>query len=189
MKNYGLAFQQFANGINGKIYGLDVSEYAEAGNLIVKTAIMNKYHLSYPTTYNQLLQECATLKSHGITPFFISAQGAETFVYNGILQQLLMAGQPPSQSGPMALKLAQQFYAGKLNWNSPIYVTAAKEWSALMAYAEPGATGIGQNASYADWAGRTKQLSFLGGWDLRDPVRTPSEPEATVGRLHPSWHE
>jgi raffinose/stachyose/melibiose transport system substrate-binding protein len=181
MKDYGLAFQQFANGISGKIYGLDVSEYAEAGNLIVKTAILNKYHLSYPTTYNQLLQECATLKSHGITPFFISAQGAETFVYNGILQQLLMAGRPASQSGPMALRLAQQFYAGKLNWNSPIYVTAAKEWSALMAYAEPGATGIGQNSSYADWAGVPNNYPFLAVGTYGIPSVLQANPKLQLG--------
>jgi raffinose/stachyose/melibiose transport system substrate-binding protein len=181
LKLYGIPFQEFANGINGKIYGLDVSEYSEIGNLIVKTAILNKFHLSYPTTYNQLLQECATLKSHGITPFFISAQGAETFVYDGILEQYLMAGQPSSASTAVTLKLYKQFYNATLNWNSAIFVKVAKEFSTLMQYAEPGATGIGQNASYADWAAVSNNYPFLAVGTYGIPSALQANPKLQLG--------
>jgi len=181
MKNYGIPFQQFANGINGKIYGLDVSEYSENGNLIVKTAILNKYHISIPTTYNQLLSDCAILKSHGITPFFVSAEGAETFWYNGILQQMMMAGKPGSQSGAVLLKLAQDFYNGKLNWNSPLFVKAGNEWSTLMKYSEPGSTGIVQNSSYADWAAVPNNYPFLGVGTYGIPAVIQANPKLQLG--------
>jgi raffinose/stachyose/melibiose transport system substrate-binding protein len=161
MKYFDVAFQKFSNGINGKIYGLTVSEYAQSSNLLVKGNILKKYNLPIPTTYNQLIQECATLKSHGITAFFVSNQGPQSFLWDGIYNQLVMAGHPASASGPVLLKLDQEFYQGKTNWNSAISVQATKEFEAAMEYVEPASTGITQGASATDWAGVPNNYPFL----------------------------
>ena len=177
MKYFGLPFQTFANGIGNKIYGLDVSEYTEQGSLIVKTAILKKYGLSLPTTFSQFLQECADLKSHGITPLFVTAQGGQSFWFNGPLYQRLMAGHTPSQSAAVLANFDHEFYTGQLKWNSPLFQSVGQQWVELMKYAEPGATAIGQNNSYSDWAGVPNNYPFFGVGNYAIPIVLQANPK------------
>jgi raffinose/stachyose/melibiose transport system substrate-binding protein len=168
MKLYNHSWQEFSSGINGNIYALEAAEYAEEGNVIAKTALLQKYHVAIPTTYNALLQDCALFKTHGITCFFDSGEGEQSFLYDGVLIDMLLAGKPASDAISAMYNMSEEFYAGTLNWNSSIFVKAAQEYETLLKYTEAGMSGITLQEAPGDWAPVTNNYPFLlgGTWAI-----------------------
>ncbi|HLI00290.1 MAG TPA: ABC transporter substrate-binding protein [Acidimicrobiales bacterium] len=183
MKYFSRSEQETVDGYKGAIDGLQSAEYSYGGNLWYKTAIMRKYHLAIPTTFSQLLSECATLKKHGVTPFFVAGNsGFESFILDGILGQLVMQGKPSSASPSIELTYEKDFLSGKLNYNSPIFKKAVDEYEQLMkGNIEPDASGVVQLNAPGEWAAQSNNYAFLvdGTWD--GPVLKQANPKLKFG--------
>jgi len=168
MKYLDPTLQSYAIGYSGGIYGMMAAEYDGAGALWYKKRLLQQYHLSVPTTYDQFLHELRVFKSHGITPIFVAGKdGLQAIVLHGIEMQLQMQGKPSSQATKVSEERASAFWNGKENWDSPVFVTAAERYAQIMQYVEPDASGVAQLTAPGVWAAQTDNYPFFvdGSWD------------------------
>jgi multiple sugar transport system substrate-binding protein len=94
--------------------------YVSYYTMFYNKQVFAKYHLSPPSTWTGLISIAATLKAHGVTPFY------ETDVLFSFLwfEQLLI-GQNPA--------LYNQLANGTASYTSPGVVAVMKEWKSLIA--------------------------------------------------------
>lgn len=166
MKYFNKTNQLALMGYNGGLYGLNVADYvggADESMAFYNKTLLAKYHLSVPTTFNQLIHDCKVLKAHGITPFF----GGAGFVFNGFFQEILMQGHPSSDAESVWAKVAKDMWLGRMNWNSKPFRLAAKESAELVQYLEPNAAGLSQLETPSYWATHANKYAFFidGTWD------------------------
>jgi raffinose/stachyose/melibiose transport system substrate-binding protein len=168
MKQYQQSAEQFGAGYNGGVYGLVSAEFAQSGQVWYKPDLLAKYHMSLPTTYNQLLNDCKILKSNGIGCIFVAGQtGLQANIYDGIFTQQLAAAHPGQSSQTVLNNLFQSFLSGQANYNSPQFVTAANNYVQLAQYVEPSASGVAQLNAPGEWASQPNNYPFFvdGTWD------------------------
>lgn len=60
--------------VNGKLYGLPMNGTPSVEGIVYNKKIFQQLGLSIPTTYNELLSDCAKIKSSGIDPFVVTAK-------------------------------------------------------------------------------------------------------------------
>jgi raffinose/stachyose/melibiose transport system substrate-binding protein len=163
MKDYNQQYEQLAMGVNGKIYGLMVATTAPNG-LYYKKALLDKYHLSAPTTFSQFISELATLKSHSITPVF--AYGEAAGFFPAIAQELLMQGHSASEASDIIHQWQQGFYNGSQGWNHALYQQAGARYQQIIKYLEPNASGVQQLNAPPTWAANANDFAFYldGSW-------------------------
>lgn len=168
MKHYDLTQQQFGIGYKGHVYGVMAAAYEWAGALWYKKDLLAKYHLSLPTTLDQFIADCKTLKSHGITPIFVAGKDDmqdETWI--GMVEQLMMQGHPSSASPAVSAANAKAFWDGSASWTDPLYKVATQRYEQVMHYIEPAASGVSQLTAPGVWAANSSNYAFLvdGSWD------------------------
>jgi raffinose/stachyose/melibiose transport system substrate-binding protein len=168
MKNYDRTAQAAAAGHNGGIYGVMAAEYSAAGAMWYKKDLLAKYHMSVPTTFQEFLDDCATLKKAGITPIFVSGKdGMQGGVWQGVENQVLMQGKKPAEAARVGSDRADAFWKGTQSWNDPVYHQTSDRYEQVMKYIEPNAAGVAQLTAPGVWAARTDDYPFLldGSWD------------------------
>ena len=104
---------------NGKVYGFcDVVEY---WGVWYNKAVFAKYNLSVPTTWQQFLAVCGTLKKNGVTPLAQTVQGRwPTF----IMFEEMVARQDP--------QLYVDLCDGKVKYTDPRVKQAFAVWADLI---------------------------------------------------------
>ncbi|MFB7109470.1 ABC transporter substrate-binding protein [Streptomyces sp. NPDC056291] len=168
MKNYDPQVQADAAGYKGGVYGVMAAEYVGAGALWYKKDLLAKYHLDVPTTYQEFLDACETLKKAGVTPIFVSAKdGMHGGVWQGIANQVIMKGHQPSESVKVSEDRAVAFWKGTQSWDDPVYKEISKRHQEILKYIEPGASGVAQQTAPGVWAAKSDDYPFLldGSWD------------------------
>ncbi|MFE5096932.1 ABC transporter substrate-binding protein [Streptomyces sp. NPDC056638] len=168
MKRYDAADQAAAVGYKGGVYGVMAAEYVGAGALWYKKDLLEKYHVSVPTTFQGFLDACETLKKAGVTPIFVSAKdGMHGGVWQGIANQTLMKGHQPSESVKVSEDRATAFWKGSQSWADPVYKEISQQHQKVMRYIEPGASGVSQQTAPGVWAAQSDNYPFLldGSWD------------------------
>jgi raffinose/stachyose/melibiose transport system substrate-binding protein len=158
MKNYVPDQQAFANGVDGKVYGLLASQYAIDGNLVVSTKLLDKYNISVPTTLDEFLQACKKLKQEGLTPLLVA--GKEDFqqkVFTGMFLQSLVGTASSSESLDILRSLSQDFADGKQDYTSPAFRKVADTYLPLMQqYANKNAGGVSMGSAPTTWAAKAE---------------------------------
>ncbi|GAA5194566.1 extracellular solute-binding protein [Rugosimonospora acidiphila] len=168
MKNYDTTAQQAAIGYNGGIYGVMAAEYVSSGAIWYKKDLLAKYNLQVPSTFQEFLNDCATLKSKGITPIFAAGKdGFQGGIWQGIMNQTLMADHPAADSVKVSTDRATAFWQKTQSWNDPVYKTISQEYQQAAKYLEQGAAGVAQATAPGVWASQADNYPFLldGSWD------------------------
>ncbi len=147
---------------NGHVYGVPYNN-SQPEVVIYNKAIFAKYGLSVPTTWPQLLQVVATLKSHNVIPFALGGQAGWTEMQ--IVQYLA-----DRVGGPSAFNDISAHKAGA-SFNSPAWLQAATMAQDLVkagAFQKGFAGynwGSGVDANKLLWSGRAAMM-FMGVWEL-----------------------
>lgn len=140
----------------GKYYGVPFATQTMA--IFYNKAIFQQYHLSVPGTWSQLLKDCATLKSHGVTPFYVM----------GIQQWLLALSIDSIGASTVSDAWAQAVVNRKMGYNSAPYVRTLAKFQQLVPYFERNYTAVGSTGSEQEEAlglGRTAMI-FDGIFDV-----------------------
>ena len=151
MKYYSKSAEQLGNGWHGGVYGLTVAQYANDGNTWANDALLHKYHVSLPTTFNQLISDCKLFKAHNVNCLF-GDSSSPSRVFSGIYAQLLMEHKTPNQMVSTILAQDRGFLKGTENYDSPLFQQAAKQYAELMQYMEPNSSGVSFDTSGQVWA-------------------------------------
>ncbi|GAA4205993.1 ABC transporter substrate-binding protein [Actinocatenispora rupis] len=168
MKNYDPTMQAAAVGHNGGVYGVLAAEYVAAGAIWYKKDLLAKYGLQVPTTYQEFIAVCDTLRKKGVTPIFVAGKdGMQGGVWQGIVNQVLMKGKRAGDATTVSHDRAVAFWKGQQSWNDPVYRDATARYQKVMRYIEPSASGVAQQTAPGVWAAKADDYAFLldGSWD------------------------
>ena len=110
-----------------------------------------------PTTYDEFLSVCDTLKSNGVTPMAMC--GTDAWIPAQFVQQIAggMAGD----------KLFQDICDGSEKWNNETHVKAAEEVKKMAdaGYFQDGYIGMGPEESTDLFTNGKSAMYFMGAWD------------------------
>lgn len=156
LQNYYPQSLANASTYNGKVYTVTTGSYAYSG-VFYNKSMFSQYNLAVPTTWNELVQDCQILQSHGIAPFTIGQKDGWplTLPADGILSDFY----------PDLSQLNQDLWSGKVKWDDPNMIQVFTRVQDLMKFSEKGITGIdSQTAASRFAAGKTAML-ITGMWD------------------------
>jgi len=160
---------------NGKYYGMVTGVY-ETG-LFYNKAIFAKYNLQVPTTYDEFLNVCKVLKSHGVTPVWTGLAGGATgyvqFMMYPFMQDLLA----PSLGDASA---SQALASGKVKWTDPKMIGAfQKEQNFASNYLEKNYAGENWQQMPGNFAAGKAAMLLDGSWDLASVLQ--ANPKMQIG--------
>jgi raffinose/stachyose/melibiose transport system substrate-binding protein len=162
MSRFDSTTQQYTMGYKNGVYGVTVAEYVNNTGLFYKKSILDKYNLPVPTTFNELINDFKVLKQNGVTPLYVAGKdGYQSIVWFGIVNQLMMEGQPAASAASVYLKRAEDFLNNTQSWNSPLYQEAVQRYEQVMSYIEPSAGGVGAQAAPGEWAVNSNNFAFF----------------------------
>ena len=158
----------------GKVYGVVSGTYQEG--VFYNKQTFAKYHLSVPTTYNQFLALCQTLKSKGVQPLY-TGLGNVGPVYLQFMyyEAMIDLWYPQAPGGNLATALEK----GTAKWTDPLFVKAMNEQKTVAKYLEPDFTGVPWESMQGDFAKGKAAMLLDGSWDL--PSIQKANPKAQVG--------
>jgi multiple sugar transport system substrate-binding protein len=155
--------------VNGQYYGAPLY----TSNWVVYYNIHDfaKYHLSIPTTWAQLMSDCATLKAGGIAPFAYYVDDWAGFIW---FEQFLL------ESNPTAY---QQLVNGQISYTSAPVVAAMNEWKTMADdgyFAQPANidTALGTPVPFAK--GQDAML-LIGSWQESTLIHAGMKPGVDFG--------
>lgn len=137
LKNYKSDAVKDAMTYNGKVYGVCMGSVGIAG-IFWNRDIFAKYNLSQPTTYDELIEVCETLKKNGVTPF--TAAGAAVWPVD--MENLGFIGSIFGDSND----LEKSLWTGGKGFMEPKYIEALEKYQRLLLnYYETGFQTIEYN--------------------------------------------
>jgi raffinose/stachyose/melibiose transport system substrate-binding protein len=141
---------------DGKIYA--VPQGQTVGVMFYNTRLFEKYNVTVPTTYNELLQAVDTFKKNGITP--ISVPGQEAWVPGQFLQMLA------NING--GIDLFNGTVAGTTVWNDPAYVKAGSMFQELIKHGafQDGFMGMSTDEGRLIFGQEKTAMYYMGSWDM-----------------------
>lgn len=136
--------------------------YAVSSNLSVlgtyyNKDIFKKYNLSVPTTWNQFLDVCATLKDKGVTPIVMGDK--DSFMLQFGLYQIAA-----NQVYPDNPKFDDQLYTGKTKLTDPAWIKTLTMYKTLYdkGYVTKNSLGLGQTQSQQSFVDQKAAMTFDG---------------------------
>ncbi len=114
-------------------------------------------NITVPTTYDEFLAACETLKAAGVTPLAMS--GSDTWIPAQFVQQI--------SNGIAGMDLYNGICDGSKNWNDAAHVEAATELQNMVnaGYFQDGFIGMGPEESTALFESGKTAMYFQGAWD------------------------
>lgn len=142
---------------NGEVYGIPTQE--SAAIMYYNTKIFEDNGLSVPTTYEEYLNCCETLKAAGVTPVALASTPDDAWLVSQYIQQL--------SNGIAGDKLFNDLKAGTGAWNDPAFIKAAELFAAEVdnGYFEQGFTGVTGDEARAIFAAGNAAMYFNGAWE------------------------
>ena len=145
---------------NGQLYGVPV-QGTQPVYFFYNKSIFSQYHLTFPTTWSELLSTISTLKSHGVAP--ISLAGGDQWPELMFLEYLT-----DRIGGPT---VAQDLQANKPNaWSNPAVTQALTDIQTLV---RAGAFQTGYNSTKYSGSGSDAlvfsgkaAMQLMGDWDI-----------------------
>ncbi len=138
--------------VNGQYYGAPL--YTSDWVVYYNKHVFAKDNLGVPTTWAQLMSDCATLKAQGITPFNYYVDDWAGFIW---FEQFLLSENPSAY---------QQLVAGKISYTSAPVIKAMEAWKKV---ADLGYFGTPQNIDTAlgtptSFVKGTSAMVLIGSW-------------------------
>ena len=140
---------------DGKNYGIPTQKSLCV--MFYNKQIFQENNLQVPTTYEEFLEVCQTLKDNGVTP--MSVCGTDAWIPAQFVQQI--AG------GMAGAQLFNDICNGKEKWNNEIHVKAAEEVKKMAdkGYFQDGYIGMGPEESTDLFTTGKTAMYFQGAWD------------------------
>ena len=154
----------------GEIYGIPAQQCL--GVMFYNTRIFAENGLEVPTTYEEFLNVCQTLKDNGITPIALASTASDAWLVSQYIQEM--------SNGIGGYELFDSLYQETGAWNAPAFVEAAQNFQKEVeaGYYEDGFTGVtGDEAREFFRMGMTA-MYFNGSWELSNVGDASVSPEA-----------
>lgn len=160
---------------NGNDYGLVTGVYQTG--IFYNKAIFQKYGLQVPTTYDQFIQVCKTLKAHQVTPVWTGISGGATFYLEFMMFPFMQDLISPSLSGG---SLSDALATGKVKWTDPRMVTAFQEEKDFASnYLENNYAGQNWQQMPGAFAAGKAAMLLDGSWDMSSVLK--ANPNMQIG--------
>lgn len=173
LKNLAPAAKQ-AMTYKGDVQGLLSGHYDWI--VFYNKATFAKYGLTAPTTYNDFLKVCETLKSHGVTPIWLGSGGAPQYVSDFLTVPLMGEQWLPNVPGK---DLARALETGQTKWTDPHFTEALNREKTISQYLEKSYTGEQWQGMPTAFAGNKSAMLLDGSWDLASIQK--ANPKIQVG--------
>ena len=153
---------------NGEVYGIPTQQCM--GIMFYNKRIFEENGLSVPTTYDEFLNVCKTLKDNGITPISLASTASDAWLVSQYIQEL--------SNGIGGYELFDSLVQGTGAWNDPAFVEAAKLFQAEVdaGYYEDGFTGVSGDEAREFFRMGMTAMYFNGAWEISsisDPAACP----------------
>ena len=139
------------------VYGLPQDLVIYSGVFYNKT-IFAKYHLSVPTTWNQLLTVCQVLKSHGVTPFITGGKDVWPPEFTSFDIALSLLGEQGMKA------FATGLWTGKASLTSPVALKVMNETKTVFSFTVPSFSGIAYTETPQLFATGAAAMMLDGAW-------------------------
>ena len=140
---------------DGKNYGIPTQKSICV--MFYNKQIFEDNGLEIPTTYEEFLEACATLKENGVTPMAMS--GVDAWIPAQFVQQIAggMAGD----------QLFRDICDGKEQWNNDTHIRAAEEAKKMAdaEYFQSGYIGMGPEEAKEIFMNGNAAMYFMGIWE------------------------
>lgn len=174
VKNFNSSVLQAAT-YKGQDYGLVTGVYQTG--IFYNKAIFKKYGLQAPTTYDQFISVCNTLKAHNVTPVWTGISGGATF-YLEFMQFPLMQDLISPSLG--STDLSDALATGKVKWSDTRMVTALQEEKNIASnYLESNYAGQNWQQMPGAFAAGKAAMLLDGSWDMSSVLQ--ANPKMQIG--------
>ena len=155
---------------NGEAYGIPTQQCL--GIMYYNKRIFEENGVAVPTTYDEFIQVCQTLKDNGVTPISLASTAADAWLVSQYIQEL--------SNGIAGYDLFASLNSGEGKWNDPAFIEAAQKFQAEVdaGYYEDGFTGVtGDEAREFFRMGMTA-MYFNGSWEVSSLSDVNASPDA-----------
>lgn len=139
---------------NGKVYSIPV-DYAAHG-VIYNREVFAKYGLSVPTTWDEFLAVCQTLKDNSITPMIITGKDAWTLAIMGVTLAAPIYGANPN--------FDMDVIEGKASFNGPEWKKVFEDYETLRKYANEDVVSLSYSLGNQMIANGEAAMTIQGSW-------------------------
>lgn len=155
---------------DNEVYGIPTQQCMAV--MYYNTAIFDQYNLEVPTTYDEYVQVCDTLKENGITPVALASTADDAWLVSQYIQQL--------SDGIKGKEFYDSLRDGTGKWNDEAMVEAGKLFQEEVekGYFEDGFTGVSREEAQLQFASGQTAMYFNGSWEVSNLDKTENAPEA-----------
>ncbi len=143
---------------DGDVYGIPTQQSACV--MFYNKDIFEEYGLEVPTTYDEYLEICETLKAAGITPVSLASTADDAWLVSQYIQQLA--------NGIAGYDLFDSLKNGEGAWNDEAFIEAGNLFAAEVdaGYYEDGFTGVGSTEAELLFQTGQAAMYFNGCWEI-----------------------
>lgn len=155
---------------DGEAYGIPTQQCM--GIMYYNKRIFEENGVTVPTTYDEFLQVCQTLKDNGVTPIALASTAADAWLVSQYIQEL--------SNGIAGYDLFDSLYQGEGVWNDPAFIEAAQKFQAEVdaGYYEDGFTGVSGDEAREFFRMGMTAMYFNGSWEISSVGDPAASPEA-----------
>lgn len=141
---------------NGELYA--VPSQTTFCVMFYNKRIFEENGVTVPTTYEEFLDVCETLKNNGVTPMALAASDA--WIPAQFVQQI--------SNGIAGIDLYDGICEGTRKWNDPAHIEAAKEAQTLVekGYFQDGMLGMSPEEAKSMFMNGKAAMFFMGVWEV-----------------------
>jgi raffinose/stachyose/melibiose transport system substrate-binding protein len=155
---------------DGEVYAIPTQQ--STAIMYYNKAIFDKYGLEVPTTYDEYVQICDTLKENGVTPVALASTADDAWLVSQYIQQL--------SDGIKGEDLFNSLKDGTGKWNDEGMVEAGKLFQEEVnkGYFEDGFTGVSREEAQLQFANGQTAMYFNGCWEISNLDKKENAAEA-----------
>lgn len=170
---------------DGDVYGIPTQQCMAV--MYYNKAIFDEYQLDVPTTYEEYVNVCDTLKTNGVTPVALASTADDAWLVSQYIQQL--------SDGIAGDGLYNSLKEGTGKWNDEAMIEAGKLFQEEVdkGYFEEGFTGVSREEAQLMFANGQTAMYFNGSWEVSNLDKTENAAEAeniscfAMPSLHPEY--
>lgn len=155
---------------NGEVYGIPTQQ--SMGVMYYNTRIFEENGVTVPTTYEEFVNVCQTLKDNGVTPISLASTAADAWLVSQYIQE--------TSNGIAGYDLFNSLYEGTGAWNDPAFVEAATMFQEEVnnGYYEEGFTGVSGDEARMFFQNGMTAMYYNGSWEASTLSDANATPEA-----------
>lgn len=155
---------------DGEVYAIPTQQCTAI--MYYNKAIFDKYGLEVPTTYDEYVQVCDTLKENGVTPVALASTADDAWLVSQYIQQL--------SDGIKGEDIFNSIKDGTGKWNDEGMVEAGKLFQEEVnkGYFEDGFTGVSREEAQLQFANGQTAMYFNGCWEISNLDKKENAAEA-----------